>query len=85
MEKPSLRIAITGSNGFVAKNFRKILNNYKIPSVCLARKNFKNYSLETKVISSHYNENKISATSFTKIGCRLYFPEPGITILPFFI
>ncbi len=59
MEEPSLRIAITGSNGFVAKNLRKILNNYKIPSVCLARKNFKNYSLETKVISSHYNENKI--------------------------
>ena len=59
MEKPSLRIAITGSNGFVAKNLRKILNNYKIPSVCLARKNFKNYSLETKVISSYYNENKI--------------------------
>jgi NADH dehydrogenase len=59
MGKSSLRIAITGANGFVGKNLRTVLNNYKIPSVCLARKNFKSYSLETKVILSDYSENKI--------------------------
>ena len=57
--KKSVLIAITGANGFVAKNLRKFLRNDKIPSVCLARKNFRNYSLETKVISPDYNENQI--------------------------
>ncbi len=59
MTKFGLTIGITGANSFVAKNFRKLLRKNKIPSVCFARKNFQNFSFETKVISSDYNEDKI--------------------------
>lgn len=59
MEKSKLNIAITGSNGFIAKNLRKFLRNNEIPSVCFARKNFQSFTPETKVISPDYNESKI--------------------------
>ena len=53
------KIAITGANGYVAKNLRRILDNAGISAVCLARKNFSTHPLETKIVSSNYNSDKI--------------------------
>ena len=53
------KIAITGANGYVAKNLRRILDNAGISAVCLARKNFSTHPLETKIVSSNYDPDKI--------------------------
>jgi NADH dehydrogenase len=53
------KIAITGANGFVAKNLRHTLHLYKIPVVAIARRRFKSYPLETKVITKDYSESEI--------------------------
>ena len=55
----SHKIAISGANGFVAKNLRKFLSEKNIPVVCFARKNFKSYKNESKVISSTYSEKTL--------------------------
>lgn len=47
-----LCIAISGANGFVGKNLRRLLYNKGINLVSIARRNFRNYKLETKIISS---------------------------------
>jgi len=52
----SHKIAISGANGFVAKNLRKLLAKQNIPTVCFARKNFKTYRNEIKVITTDYSE-----------------------------
>jgi len=54
-----MQIAITGANGFVAKNLRTLLNKKEIPSLCIARKNFPSLKFETKLISSDYSEKEI--------------------------
>ena len=58
MNKPQ-EIVITGASGFVAKNIRKFLslNNYKLISI--ARKNFKKYKNEEKIILEKYDDPTI--------------------------
>jgi len=58
MKNHSSSIAITGANGFVARNLRKILNKKKIHTVCIARRNFQSYKYETKIISTEFS-NKL--------------------------
>ena len=60
MKLSSLKIALTGANGFVAKNFRNFLNKKKIPVVAIARKNFLAHPLEIKIITPEYSKKKIS-------------------------
>ena len=55
----NLRIAITGANGFVAKNVRNYLHNKGIELIGIARKNFQNYKSEIKLISSEFNEQNL--------------------------
>ena len=55
----SHKIAISGANGFVAKNLRNLLSKNNIQVVCFARKNFKHYKNETKVITQDYSEKNI--------------------------
>ena len=57
--KNSLQIAITGANGFVARNFRRILNEKKINTICIARRNFTSYKSETKIISRDLSEKLV--------------------------
>ena len=59
MESLSPRIAITGANGFVAKNLRKVLNEKKINTISISRRNFKPYKHESKIISSNLSEDTI--------------------------
>ena len=59
MESQSPRIAITGANGFVAKNLRKVLNKKKINTISISRRNFKPYKHESKIISSNLSEDTI--------------------------
>ncbi len=60
MKNQQLRIAITGANGFVAKNLRKILYEKEINSICIARRNFQTYNSETKIISTEFSTKLIS-------------------------
>ena len=55
----SHKIAISGANGFVAKNLRKFLSIRNIPVVCFSRKNFKSYKNEIKVITPTYSERTL--------------------------
>ncbi len=55
MKNQKLRIAITGANGFVAKNLRRILYEEKIGSACIARRNFSKYNTETKIITEKFS------------------------------
>ena len=55
MKNQQLRIVITGANGFVARNLRRILHYKKIDSVCIARRNFQNYKSEIKIISNEFS------------------------------
>lgn len=59
MKNPSLHIAITGANGFVARNLRRILYEKKISAVCIARRNFRSYTLESKIVSSDLSEKNL--------------------------
>ena len=59
MKSQSTRIAITGDNGFVAKNLRKVLNKKKISTISISRRNFKPYKHEFKIISSNLSEDTI--------------------------
>ena len=55
----NLRIAITGANGFVAKNVRNYLHNKGIELIGIARTNFQNYKSEIKLISSEFKEQNL--------------------------
>lgn len=55
------KIAITGANGFVARNLRKLFSDKNISIVSIARKNFKTYKNETKIITKDYSEKNISS------------------------
>ena len=69
------KIAISGANGFVGKNLRKLLFENNIPAICLARKNFQCYKNEQKIITTDYSEKKI----FSKIDeCSTFIHLVGI-------
>ncbi len=53
------KIVVTGANGYVAKNLRRILGNAGMQVICLARKNLTVHSGETKIISPDYDLDKI--------------------------
>ncbi|MDI1496037.1 MAG: NAD-dependent epimerase/dehydratase [Cenarchaeum symbiont of Oopsacas minuta] len=57
--KSNIKIAITGANGFVAKNLRKRFRNLNVQTICIARKNFKSNFNETKIISPKYDSKDI--------------------------
>ena len=54
-----LCVAISGANGFVAKTLRKSLQEQNIGFIGLARKNFKKYPNETKIITKDFAEKKL--------------------------
>ena len=60
MKKLTSRIVITGANGFIARNLRRFLNEKKIATICIARRNFRNYKSETKIISTEFSHIPIS-------------------------
>ena len=60
MKKLTSRIIITGANGFIARNLRRFLNEKKIAAICIARRNFRNYKSETKIISTEFSHIPIS-------------------------
>lgn len=53
------KIAISGANGFVAKNIRKFLFKKNIPTICFARSNFQSYKNEQKIVINDYSEKNI--------------------------
>ena len=55
-----LRIVVTGANGFVAKNVRKLLANKGVNLFSISRKNFSNYKSEKKIVSPNLRINDIS-------------------------
>ncbi|MGI0003123.1 MAG: SDR family oxidoreductase [Nitrosopumilaceae archaeon] len=58
MEKPNKScVAISGANGFVGKNLRRLFNKKGINLVSITRRNFQNYKLETKIISPNLSKN----------------------------
>lgn len=59
-DSQKLRIAVTGSTGFVGKNVRNILHKKDVKLFSISRKIFSNYESETKIISSDININDIS-------------------------
>ncbi len=60
MKKLTSQIVITGANGFIARNLRRFLNEKKIATICIARRNFRNYKSETKIISTEFSHIPIS-------------------------
>lgn len=52
-----MQIAITGANGFVGKNIRRILHKKNIKLFSIARQNFSTYKSEKKIISANLNKN----------------------------
>ena len=59
MKKNSLQVVITGANGFVARSLRRILHEKKINTICIARRNFRKYKLESKIILSDLSEKNL--------------------------
>lgn len=54
------KIALTGANGFVARNLRMFLKNQKIKVISIARTNFKNYPSEAKIVTNNFSKIDIS-------------------------
>ena len=55
----SLKIIVTGANGFIAKNLRKYLSEKNIELISISRNDFKNFKCETKIITSNYEQKNI--------------------------
>ncbi len=50
----SLKIAVTGASGFIAKNLRRYLSEENIELISISRNDFENFECETKVVSKNY-------------------------------
>lgn len=59
MEK-NIHVAIIGANGYVGKNLRAFLSKKNIDLVSIARKNFKTFKCEKKIISSNLSEKHLA-------------------------
>ena len=55
----SLKIVVTGANGFIAKHLRKYLSEENIELISISRNDFKNFKCETKIITSNYEQKNI--------------------------
>ena len=55
----SLKIVVTGANGFIAKHLRKYLSEENIELISISRNDFKHFKYETKIISSNYEQKNI--------------------------
>jgi len=77
MEKSNkLCVTISGANGFVGKNLRKLLHKKKVNLVSITRKNFQNYKLETKIISPNLSKN-ISISKLKKCHAFIHLIGTG--------
>ncbi|EPA05281.1 NAD-dependent epimerase/dehydratase family protein [Candidatus Nitrosarchaeum limnium] len=54
--KNNFNIAITGSNGYVARHLRKFFSSKKIAVLAISRTNFQKYKLEKKVITPKFSK-----------------------------
>ena len=59
IQQNNLRVAITGANGFVAKNVRVHLHKSGLNLISISRNFFKTYQNEKKIISSNLEEKKV--------------------------
>lgn len=59
VQQNNLRVAITGANGFVAKNVRNYLHKSGLNLISISRKNFKTYLGERKIILSNFEQKNI--------------------------
>jgi len=50
------RIALTGANGFVGRNLRRLLKKQKIKAISIARRNFSSFPSETKIIVNNFSK-----------------------------
>jgi len=50
------RIALTGANGFVGRNLRRLLKEQKIKAISIARRNFSSFPSETKIIINNFSK-----------------------------
>jgi len=55
----SLKIVVTGANGFIAKHLRKYLSEENIELISISRNDFKIFKHETKIITSNYEQKNI--------------------------
>ena len=55
----SLKIVVTGANGFIAKHLRKYLSEENVELISISRNDFKNFKCETKIITSNYEQKNI--------------------------
>ena len=55
----NLHVAITGANGFVAKNVRSHLHSKGVQLTSFARKNFKNYKGEQKILLKKFDKKNL--------------------------
>ena len=59
MSNISIAVAVTGANSFVGKSLRKLLYKNKVNVLGISRKNFSEYSTETKVQSKNLQEHQL--------------------------
>ena len=50
----SLKIAVTGASGFIAKNLRRYLSEEDTELISVSRNDFESFECETKVVSKNY-------------------------------
>jgi|TARA_B100001971_G_scaffold199845_1_gene210796 NADH dehydrogenase len=59
MSNISVAVAVAGANSFVGKSLRKLLYKNKVNVLGISRKNFSEYSTETKVQSKNLQEHQL--------------------------